>query len=252
MSKTQTKGRSVEELVGAMSAQLEKIVEKLQETNNRLDQQEARFDKLETFLRESREENKELKEQLRIKNVEVKQLQQKVNDIEQHNRSYNVRIFNLPIEGDKADTRNVMKQVFTKLLSPILQGAVDRGRLHSLPGVEVLLETAHILPGKEDKPNPIICRFFNRYHRTLVLQLKKDFAPRMVTTGSNRLPPYLYQIFEDVTADTFRMMRAISNHPDVTACWASGGHLRYRIKDSDVIHRVSSVYDAIEDIIKPK
>jgi hypothetical protein len=250
MSKSQPKGRTVEELVGAMSAQLEKIVEKLQETNERLDQQEARFDKLETFLRESREENRELKEQLRVKNVEVKQLKQKVNDIEQHNRSYNIRVFNLPIEGDKADTRNVMRQVFNKLLSPILQGAVERGRLHSLPGAEVLLETAHILPGKEGKPNPIICRFFNRYHRTLVLQLKKDFAPRIATTGTNRLPPYLYQIFEDVTADTFRMMRTISNHPDVTACWSSGGHLRYRIKDSDTIHRVSSVYDTIEDIIK--
>jgi hypothetical protein len=249
--KPQAKGRSVEEMVGTMSAQLEKIVDKLQETNNRLDQQEARFDKLETLLKESREENKELKEQLRIKNVEVKQLQQKVNDIEQHNRSYNIRIFNLPIEGDKADTRNVMRQVFTKLLSPILQGAVDRGRLHSLPGVDVLLETAHILPGKEGKPNPIICRFFNRYHRTLVLQLKKDFAPRMITTGSNRLPPYLYQVFEDVTADTFRMMRAIANHPDVTACWASGGYLRYRLKDSDVINKVSSVYDTVEEIIKP-
>jgi septal ring factor EnvC (AmiA/AmiB activator) len=134
MSKTQQKGRSVEELVGAMSAQLEKIVEKLQETNERLDQQEARFDKLESFLKESREENRELKEQLRVMNVEVKQLQQKVNDIEQHNRSYNIRIFNLPIEGDKADTRNVMKQVFAKLLSPILQGAVERGRLHSRVG----------------------------------------------------------------------------------------------------------------------
>jgi hypothetical protein len=121
-----------------------------------------------------------------------------------------------------------------------------------------LVYSKDVASGKEGKPNPIICRFFNRYHKTLVLQLKKDFTPRIETTGTNQLPPYLYQIFEDVTADTFRMMRAISNHPDVTAdtfrmmraisnhpdvtaCWASGGHLRYRIKDSDTVHRVSSV-----------
>jgi hypothetical protein len=48
------------------------------------------------------------------------------------------------------------------------------------------------------------------------------------------------------------MMRAIANHPDVTACWASGGHLRYRIKDSDIIHRVFTLYDDIEYIIKLK
>jgi hypothetical protein len=246
MSKNQpAKGpRSLEENVGAIAAQLEIIMEKLQ-------LQESRFDKLETLLTQSKKENEELREQLRNKDEEILDLRHKVNDVEQHNRSYNIRIFNLPLDGDTHDTRNVMRQVFNKVLSPILQGAVEKGRLHSLPGVEFLLETAHILPGKPSKPNPIICRFFNRYHRTLLMQHKKEYAPRMhsTATGTGKPPAYQYPIYEDITSDTFRTMRAISSHPEVSSCWAAGGVLRFRLKNSDSVHRVKSVYEPVEKIV---
>jgi len=72
-----------------------------------------------------------------------------------------------------------MRQVYDKALLPILKGAVDRGLLHSVPQCEQLLETAHILPARNDsKPKPVIARFYSRNMRNLMFQLKKDFAPK--------------------------------------------------------------------------
>jgi hypothetical protein len=109
-----------------------------------------------------------------------------------HQRSFNIRIFNFHLEGESNDTRNVMNQVYEKIMTPVLEGAVSKGRLAAVPAVDSLLETAHILPGKEGKPKPIICRFFNRFHRMLFLQLKKEFAPRGQPKSPSRSPPYLY------------------------------------------------------------
>lgn len=250
--------RSLEELVGSLTAQLELVSsqlsttnDKLQETNTRLDMQEERFDRLEAMFAASQRENVQLKEQLLTKDSEIRSLKQHINDVEQHNRSYSMRIFNLPLDGDANDPANVMNQVYANVLLPILRGAVTRNRLVSIPDVEQLLETAHILPGKDNKPRPIICRFFNRRLKTLIFQLKKDFAPRSPPQpASNRPGRFLYAIYEDLTRDTLHLMRALNSHEAVQSCWAVGGQLRYRLADSeDTIRRVVSVYDHIDDIL---
>jgi MbeD/MobD like len=251
MSKgSQNRPRSVEEMVGAMSAQLSDILEQLHKVNQRLDNQEERFTALETMLSATQKENVFLKEQLVNLDHEVKQLKTKINDVEMHQRSFNVRIFNVPLDGDVNDTRNVAQQVYNRILKPILEGAVSKGRLSSVPAVDQLLETAHILPGKEGKPKPIICRFFNRFHRMLVLQLKKEFAPCGSATNAARGPPLLFPIYEDVTKDVFQLMRALSSHNLIDSCWVAGGIIRIRKVDSSVIQKVYNIYDTVDTIVE--
>jgi hypothetical protein len=57
-------------------------------------------------------ENKALKEESLNKDQEIKQLKSKLNDVEMHQCSCNVRIINFHLNGEANDTRNVMNQVY--------------------------------------------------------------------------------------------------------------------------------------------
>ena len=76
----------------------------------------------------------------------------------------------------------VMQHLYDRLLKPILEGAVRKGLMSSIPPVDAILETAHVLPGKMDT-KPIIARFFTRNIRSLVFRLKKEFAPMEQPAG---------------------------------------------------------------------
>jgi hypothetical protein len=239
----------MEELVGTISGQLENILEQLQKANQRLDDQEERFTKLEAMLNANMLENTVLKEQLLNKDNDIKLLKSKINDVEMHQRSYNIRVFNMELDGNTNNTRNVKQQVYDKLLRPVLDGAVTKGRLDSVPPADQLLETAHILPGKEGKTKPIICRFYDRFYRTTFLQLRREFAPKSTSTTTNRNAAYLYPTYEDMSSDMFKKMREINNNAAVKSCWAAGGILRFKLEDSDNIYRVHCIYDPVEKIV---
>ena len=78
---------------------------------------------------------------------------------------------------DETDPEKVMQHVYDRLLKPILEGAVKEGRMSTIPPVDAILETAHVLPVIMDT-KPIIARFFTRNIRSLVFKLKKEFAPK--------------------------------------------------------------------------
>ena len=266
---SQKKARSLEEMVGSLSAQLDVIGrqltannDQLAAANKRLDEQAIRFEKLESILAVTRTENSDLKIKLQNKDCEILELKTRINNVEQHSRSSCLRIFKLQIDGDEKDPVVVAGEVYQKLIGPILQGAVERKRLRYLPTADQCIVTAHILPGKENKAKPILVRLVSGHIRTLVMQLKKDFAPKAPVprsaaakapapsaAGSIRPPPQLYSVFEDMTKDAFQLMRALSSHERVHSCWCSGGQLRFRLVDSEVIVRVQSIYDPIEKIL---
>jgi hypothetical protein len=191
-----------------------------------------------------------MKEQLLNKDNEIKILKTKVNDVEMHQRSFNIRVFNMELDGDNNNNRNVKQQVYDKLLRPVLDGAVTKGRLDNIPTAEQLLETAHILPGKDGKTKPIICRFYDRFYRTVFLQLRKEFAPRAKAMPPSGTAAYLYPAYEDMSSDMFKKMREMNNHANVKSCWAAGGYLRFKLEDNDTIYRVHCIYDPVEKIVK--
>ena len=247
MAKNSKQARSFEEQLGAISAQLETVLAKLSI-------QEDKMDNVEKMLAATQAENVVLREELRNKDAEVTQLKNRLNSVEQHNRANSIRIFNLKIDGDTNDNDNVARQLYVSALLPILEGARSKGRLRTIPDYDDLIEVAHILPTKADKTNPIICRLYKRGMRTLLMQHKKEFAPRVrssATAGSTRPPPFIYPIHEDMTRDSFQLMRAMNAHNDVLACWSAGGQLRFRLQDEGDtrIHRIFSVYESVNKII---
>lgn len=239
-----------------------KLLEEIRrEFSCKLDAYGARFDTLESLLASAQLENKTLKVALEEKDREITSLRRKHNDLEQYQRSWSMRILDLPIPPgeDAHDNSTVMKVVFKKLLEPIFRGAIDKGLLHSMPSCDSILETAHILPSKPNQTPPIICRFYSRNIKSLVFKLKKEFAPKLPSDqpasqlrSASRTPVFLklaYPFFENLTTDNFMKMRALSQDKRVLASWSVAGQLRFRLHGEERVRKVSSIYDTVETII---
>jgi hypothetical protein len=107
---------------------------------------------------------------------------------------------------------------------------------------------AHPLPGRGDKPKPIIVRFFNRNLKTLLFKHRKEYAVKDDQGGPR--PRFKYPFHDDLTRDSFLKMKSLQNDPRINACWSTGGTLRYRLNDCNIIRKVPSVYMANDDILK--
>jgi hypothetical protein len=117
-----------------------------------------------------------------------------------------------------------------------------------------------VLPGKPGANKPIITRFYNRVMRTLCLRLKKDLATRSPARRTTRTETregsgpeergrIIFPFYEDLTFPTFTKMRALNMDSRIQACWSVNGQLRYKLANSDTIHKVHSVLDTVDTIL---
>jgi hypothetical protein len=194
-----------------------------------------------------------LQQQVEAKDKIISDLKAKTNSLEQYHRSWSVRINNVTLpNGDSTDTYTVMRTVFDTALRPIFEGAVGRGLLPSVPVFDSILETAHILPAKaNDRPKPIIARFYSRNIRALVFRLKKECAPTttITTKGATRRTVLKYPIFEDLTKTTHQLLQQLLDDTRTGPVWTISGHIRYKLKDDQTVRKVVSVFDSVEDIL---
>ena len=216
----------------------------------------AKLDKLdgmERAMEDIKTENQALRLALQAKDDELTWLNSRVNELEQYNRSWSVRVLNVPLTAEEEKNNvKVADKLYDLVLKPILEGAVESGTIPAIPPREHLLETAHVLPGKPGKHKPIIARFLNRDMRSAVFQHKKESAPRRTSPGpgGEKEGSLCFPLFEDLTRTTFLKMRALATHKDVKACWSINGQLRYKLNDSDIVRKVSSVFDTVEKILQ--
>ncbi len=239
------KKATVEELIAALSDKLDELTT----------QQNKRFDDMEEMMKKIKEENTELKTTVSNLETENKSLKCKLNKLEQHSRRNNIRVFGFDIEGDDRNCDAVIDQLYTRALLPVLQGALSKGRLTEIPGKDKLIQSAHVLPGKEGKAKPIIVRLVNNFYRTVLLQCKREFAPKLtratrtVTADPARLAPLRYPMFEDVSPETYRFLQQLIANSSIGAAWVAGGVIRYKLAGSEIIHRVGSIFDPIEKLL---
>ena len=94
--------------------------------------------------------------------------------------------------------------------------------------------------------------------RALCFSLREEFAPKeavnRTTTRAGGAqetsrPRFLYQIFDDLTRTNFQKMKALGDDKRVHQCWATNGQLKFRLVDSDIIRKVSNVFDPIHKIV---
>jgi len=231
--------------VAGLTAQLEAINDQLKEMRDKQDKQADTLTRMEGLIAAANEENAKLKVENTKVREEVTWLKERVNNLEQRNRADCVRVFDMPIEGDPTDNNSVAGQVYQKALLPILRGAVAKNRLAAVPAMEEVIENAHVLPGNREH-KPIICRFKKNYMKVLVLQLKKEYAARAPPRG-NRPAPYLYPIYEDVTRDTYTLMKKLAADERVQASWITGGIIRYKLVGSEDVRKIIRVFAPFDD-----
>jgi hypothetical protein len=148
--------------------------------------------KLDTLL----SENAALKKLVADRDQEIEGLKLHVNELEQHNRSWSVRILGLPLTTtEEKSSLLVREKVYETVIRPILEGAVQEGDLQQVPPkANDVIEMAHPLRAKDGAIKPIIVRFFARETRALIFRYKKasrlTALPKAVTvTPSSRTSP---------------------------------------------------------------
>jgi hypothetical protein len=194
-------------------------------------------------------ENADLKKLIAARDEEIEGLKLHVNDLEQHNRSWSVRILGLPLTPtEEKSSLLVRDKVYSSVIRPILEGAVKEGDLqHVPPKANDVIEMAHPLRAKDGAIKPIIVHFFARETRALVFRHKKAYAPKL-TDGPSK-GRYCYSVFEDLTAITFAKMRALAADDRVAASWTAHGQIRYRLVDDPTIRRVANVLAPLDKIL---
>jgi uncharacterized coiled-coil protein SlyX len=231
------------------NSQFEIILEKLAA----LESLPAKIASLEQLLMESNAKVATLQSELDSKDKTIATLTAKTNDLEQYNRGWSIRITNVQLpDGDATDTRTVMRTVYEKALLPILHGALEKDLIDHIPEFDDVLENAHILPAKSSsRPKPIIARFYSRPLRSILFQLKKEYAPKkdITTPSGERKTAYVYPFYEDLTKDAFQLLQALLKDPRTGPVWSVGGRIRYKLKDSSVVKKVTSIFDSVDDIL---
>jgi hypothetical protein len=208
-----------------------------------------KFVKLESLIDKVSSENKELRKIITERDAEILSLKAHVNSLEQHNRSWSIRVMGLPLSNEEEKSSSlVKKKLFSSVIQPILAGAVTEGDLPVVPSdSDLVIEMAHPLRAKEGSVKPIIARFYSRELRQLVFKHKKAYAPKN-DSGPLR-GKYVYQIFEDLTRTSFQKMRALAVDERVDACWSANGQLRYRLVGDPTVRRVANILDPISKIL---
>ena len=231
-------------------AQFELLLAKL----TALESMPARLDKLEKLLTEANEKVVKMEAEVISKNKIINELKTKANSLEQYNRQWSVRVLNVPLpEGDETDPIKVMHILFNTALLPIFHGALSNGIITSIPKCDEILETAHILPGPDGKPKPIIARFYSRNIRAMIFRLKRDHATKTTnSTSSSSRSSIKFLIFEDLTKDTYSTLKGLADDARTGAVWTINGNIRYKLTGETEVRKVANIHDSIEDILRKK
>ena len=244
--------------VRTMATNLEAMSKQLAASSSTISNLSTRLSTIESLLKITQAENATLKEELVVSAQEATTLKAKLNHLEQHHRSWSVRVTGVKIPADEeTDPNRVKHHLYEQLLKPILQGAVSKKILPTLPGESEIIEwRAHVLPTKNDSPKPIIARFYCRDMRALIFKLKKEFSPRETLktrnnqeAGPAKPPRLLCQIYDDLTRTNFLKMKAIGDDRRVDQCWSANGHLKFKLVGSQQVKSVSSVFASLDEIL---
>jgi hypothetical protein len=197
-----------------------------------------------------------------------KQLEFGLKKADQYQRSWSVRVANVPLTSEENDSITVKKKVNDLALRPILVGAHQKGLISSVPDMDNLMEVAHILPANVGTVKPIITRFYNRYLRSVCLMLRKELAPRMARDqggqggcfgsgqdnrrweacgdGLDGPRNYYFPGYEDLKRANILKMRQLSLHSRVQSYWTINGQLEFKPVNSANVYGVNSIVEPTE------
>ena len=253
-------------------AKLEEVVRETAEKLTEITANLSKLDTLEMIVSDIQAENRHLRDALNAKDEEILALRHSVNQLEQQSKAKKIRVLNIPLTNEEERSSiAIAEKVYHTLLMPILAGAVENEMIDSIPPLEKVIKDAHVLAGKPGKHKPIMLKLASLELKSILFKNKKRYAPRHPSkknvSGRDRAGPegtgpeaeageetraggFCFPMYEDLTRTTFQKMRAISQHENVQACWSINGQLRFKMKDSEEIRKVVSVFDTVEQMLQ--
>jgi hypothetical protein len=218
---------------------------------NKLESIGARMDNVETDVKHAFSEIFELKD--------------KINSIEQKDRSLAIRVFGLSISEDEREssdqTNATAKLVYDKIVRPILIHARDQKLIPTLPQYQNAISEAFRLPSKKSstasstsssssRPPPILVKLASSQIKIAIFKSKSALpepSEAEKAAGTKR-----YHLAEDLTPATFNLLMDLRNNSAVERAWTTEGQVRYTLKDdrTSYVHKVKSVFEPIDSYIK--
>ena len=213
---------------------------------DKVDSLETKLDEMNKKLDSTIAENTELKKTVAAQAKTIEELQNGLDSVERHQRSWSVRVLNVPLTTEEErDPQRTMDKVYNLLLQPILEGARADGAIRAVPSCDQLLETAHVLPGKAGSSKPVIVRFAKRTYKSLCFRYRRDFAPSASVRGDPEKQRHLYPFFDDLTRAAAHKLSELKASESVHSAWSINGQIRYKLKNSDQVLRVKSVHEPL-------
>jgi hypothetical protein len=188
--------------------------------------------------------------------AEVKKLKVAVNTAEQQTRTLSVRILGLSPVEDEVNGPDphlaTAKLVYDRILRPILSHAKTNGKISTIPSLVNTITKAFRtskLTSTSSSP-PIIINLASSAIKTVIFSSKRDAMPQPSpadrSNGAKKLT-----LSEDLTPDTFAVLKCLRDDKRVSRAWTVDGHIRFiRSGDSNnTIVKVKSVYDSVDSIL---
>ena len=183
---------------------------------------------------------------------EVKQLKDIVNKYEQASRNLNVRIIGLP----QAASENTPKQVYDRIIRPLLVTAKDAGKINSVPQLSTVVTEAYRMRPKDSgttspsRPPHIMVKLSNQTIKSALLSVKKNSMP-LPSEEEKAIGIQKFIITEELTRPVFQLLKQLRNDDRVDRAWTIDGKIRFTKKNDDQkkVYKVRSNTDQLDYII---
>ena len=145
----------------------------------------------------------------------------------------------------------VLQNIYTKLVSRILNLPVEKGDIAEVPRCQAVLEFRHILQvndkSSEARTPPSYGFNLDITGRVLVFKYKKQFLSRSRTSRSAEVPASNINIAEALARPTYRKLKAMlmemKTKNTYERVWTINGHIKYVCKNDINSPAVKDIFD---------
>lgn len=208
------------------------FVKKIDSLEEKLLKVESERETLKNEVEAVKRTNSDLFEQINRQTKQLVSLQRTQNDLEQHGRKWNLRVFNIPepTPGEPETAAACAKkccEIFTSMVG--------------VPVTEADVEIAHRIGNRsprQTRSRPIIVRFHARQKRDEVLTKRRQLKGNQQKIS----------VAEDLTSLNFKLLKDAQSHSATMQAWSSNGKIIAKLKNGKILK--VEVYSDMDTIFR--
>ena len=210
---------TLSELKSVFCKSIESLEAKVEKMSGELFVAQQQNEGLQKALSAVSQRNRELEAELKAQSERIRLNEKKHNDLEQHSRKQNLRVFGVPEPqgGEKESAEDCMEKVAQIFKEKI-------GVKVGVEQIEVAHRTGSLAAARANKRvRPIIVRFLSRKDRETVIMNRKNLKGKGVSVG------------EDLTTANLKILKRLEEHTGTLSAWSARGNLFAKLKNGTII-----------------